>query len=190
MIFSILGPSGSGKDTQARLLMKEFGTLNISTGRLLREEVKQETKLGQIIKSYISKGYWTPDDITFEILQNYLKNTPQGSGYILNGFPRTKGQIPLLDKFLLKRGEKLDLVIHFILEDNEVKRRMHKQFQSNELRTDTWKKAMEQRMMSYKSTIKPVLDEYKKRGILINIDASPSIEKVHEEIIKKIKGFI
>ncbi|MBD3363548.1 AAA family ATPase [Candidatus Dojkabacteria bacterium] len=187
MIVSILGPSGSGKDTQAKLLVDRYNLINISTGRLMREEIDKATKTGQIIDSYISKGKWVPDNITFELLKHNLPKSKNEQGYVLNGFPRTEAQIFLLDDLLKKREEALDAVIHFMLDDEEVMRRMRKQADEEEERSDLQTKIMKQRLLSYKLTIKPVLSEYKSRGKLIQVDASPSIEEVNKSIMEKIK---
>lgn len=190
MIISIIGPSGSGKDTQARFIEEKYNIPNISTGRLMREEIDSGSELGKQIDSYIGDGKWLPDDMTFDLLLKRVLQEDTNNGFLLNGFPRTFAQIELLDKISEIKKIKISAVIHFQLDDNEIVRRMRKQAQESEERTDIDEEAIRTRLKFYKDTISPIIEEYTKRNLVINIDASPSIEEVRNDIAQKLEQII
>lgn len=190
MIISIIGPSGSGKDTQASYLEEKYNIPNISTGRIMREEIAAGTELGKRIDQYISGGNWLPDDMTYQLLLKRVQEEDAKQGFILNGFPRTYEQITYLDRISDMVGNKLVAVIHFVLDDEEIIRRMHGQTKEAENRSDMSEEAIMKRLQTYKDTINPILTEYKKRNLLIDIDANPSIPEVSksiEEALSKVR---
>lgn len=188
MIISIIGPSGSGKDTQARFIAESYNIPNISTGKLMRDEIESESELGKEIDSIIGEGKWLPDDMTLNLLMKRLEQPDINKGFILNGYPRTYAQIAQLDNISKQINQKLGGVIHFELEDDEIIRRMRKQAEVDTERTDLDEDAIRSRLQFYKATIHPIVEEYRSRGILINIDASPSIERVRQEIALQLKA--
>jgi adenylate kinase len=187
MIIAVIGPSGSGKDTQARFLEQKYNIPNISTGRIMREEIESGSELGKKIDSYVSDGKWLPDDMTFELLVKRLQRQDANKGFIVNGFPRTFAQIELLDRIAKMKGHKIAAVIHFELDDAEIIHRIKKQMQEAEERTDLDEEAVKNKLKFYKDTIHPIVDEYAKRGELIEIDATPSIEEVSIAIEKDLE---
>ncbi|MBP9758353.1 nucleoside monophosphate kinase [Candidatus Dojkabacteria bacterium] len=190
MIISIIGPSGSGKDTQARFIEEKYNIPNISTGRLMREEIDAGSELGKKIDSYIGDGKWLPDDMTFDLLLKRVLQEDTNNGFLLNGFPRTYAQIELLDKISEIKKIKISAVVHFQLDDNEIIRRMRKQAQEAEQRNDIDEQAIRTRLKYYKDTISPIIEEYTRRNLVINIDASPSIEEVRKDIAQKLEQII
>lgn len=188
MVIVIIGPSGSGKDTQADLLVDKYGIPNISTGRIMREEIAAGTGLGEQINEYVSKGKWLPDELAYELLQERVLKPDAAGGFILNGYPRTFKQVALLDKLLAKTGVDLKAVVHFNLDEDELLKRMSKQTTEATARPDMNMEAMRARLDSYNSTIEPILAAYKEKGVLLDIDASPSIEAIHQDIIIKLEG--
>ena len=113
MIIVIIGPSGSGKDTQAQLLVDKYNIPNISTGQIMRDEISAGTPLGNQINEYISKGKWLPDDLAVELLRERLSEPDCEKGFLLNGFPRTENQVGLLDELLHEEGKTLSVVVRF-----------------------------------------------------------------------------
>ncbi len=184
MIIAIVGSPGSGKDTQSALLQNKFGLSIIATGKLMRDEIAKGTKFGEEIMSYIGKGQWLPDDMTVKLLKDRLNEIPSGEGFILNGFPRTFEQIAILDKILADRGEILDRVIHLVLPEKVALQRMQMQVPGGQARPDSSEEAQKSRLKFHNSTVQPILEAYRSRGLISDIDSTPSIEKVYEEILK------
>ncbi|MCA9386296.1 adenylate kinase [Candidatus Dojkabacteria bacterium] len=186
MIIVIIGPSGSGKDTQAQLLVNKYNIPNISTGQIMRDEISAGTPLGNQINEYISKGKWLPDDLAVELLRERLSEPDCEKGFLLNGFPRTENQVGLLDELLHEEGKTLSVVVRFILDDEEVINRMVKQKEGEEIRPDMSESAIRGRLRSYNETIAPIVALYKQRGILLDIDAKPSIQEIHTTIMEQL----
>lgn len=186
MIIAIIGPSGSGKDTQARFIEEKYNIPNISTGRLMREEIESGSELGKKIDSYIGDGKWLPDEMTYDLLVKRLEQPDTKQGFILNGFPRTYAQIEMLDRIAREKQLDISAIVHFELHDDEILKRMRKQASEAEERTDLDEEAIRTRLKFYKDTIYPIVREYEKRGLLLNVDASPSIEEVRNSLAEKL----
>lgn len=186
MIIAIIGPSGSGKDTQARFIEEKYNIPNISTGRLMREEIESGSELGKKIDSYIGDGKWLPDEMTYDLLVKRLEQPDAKQGFILNGFPRTFAQIEMLDRIAREKQLDISAIVHFELHDDEILKRMRKQANEAEERTDLDEEAIRTRLKFYKDTIYPIVREYERRGLLLNVDASPSIEEVRNSIAEKL----
>ena len=182
MVIVIIGPSGSGKDTQADFIVEKFNIPNISTGRIMRKVIAEGGELGKRVDEYISAGKWLPDELTYDLLMDRLNQPDCDNGFILNGFPRTRPQIDLLDKILEEKGEKLIAVTHFDLDEDEIIKRMTKQRGEGEIRPDMTDEAIKARLKSYNDTVDPILDEYESRGELLRVDAKPSIEEIWEKL--------
>ncbi len=187
----IIGLSGSGKGTQAKLLEKKFGWKHISMGELFRKEIERETKIGKKIEELIAQGVWVSTGLTFKVLKPVLKKELK-TGFVLDGFPRVPDQPRALDEFLAREGDKVDLVIHLIIRPRAIMARRKrlwakgKSFYENK-RKDETKEAIKGRVKSYEKTIKPILDYYQKKGILEEVDGERSIEEIHRDIAGLIK---
>lgn len=186
MVYIFLGPSGSGKDTQAKLLERSLGIKRVSTGEIMRKEMKSGSELGRKMKEFAAKGEWIPDEIAVDLLRKELEKEEYKKGFVITGFPRTMWQVEKFDELLQERGNNLAAVIHFDLGKEESMKRMKTQAK-DEKRPDSSEEAMRIRFSSYRKTIDPILAEYKKKGVLIRVDASPSIEEIHEVVKEKLK---
>ncbi len=111
MILVLLGAPGVGKGTQAQLISKEFSIPQISTGDILRKEVKEESELGKKAKTFMDSGGLVPDDVIVDMMEKRIKESDCANGFILDGFPRTIAQADALDKMLEKNNLKLDSAI-------------------------------------------------------------------------------
>ena len=109
----LLGPPGAGKGTQAKVLSKEFKSLHVSTGDMLRDAVKNETEVGKVAKGYMDKGELVPDNVVIDIVKERISKDDAKNGFMLDGFPRTDEQAIKLDEALTSAGKKLDLVLYF-----------------------------------------------------------------------------
>lgn len=186
MIIAVIGPSGSGKGTQSRLLSEHFGIETISTGDLLRKEIANKTEIGRRVEQYVQKGEWPPDSLVVQPLYAKLQEINIAKGFVLDGFPRTGSQVGLLDSLLGEFNQKLTAAIHFYLPTDEILNRMRKQRGENEIRPDTDEEVIRQRLQSYIDTIYPIAQQYLHRGMLISVDARPSVEEIFRDIIRQL----
>ncbi len=200
-----LGPPGAGKGTQAQRLVEEKGFVQISTGDILREAVKNGTELGKKAKQYMDEGKLVPDDLIISIIKEKLKEL-EGKDIILDGFPRTIPQAEALDKMLPELNRKVDAVILFDITDEEVIKRLsgrrvdpktgkvyHILFnpppEGIEViqRDDDKEEVIRKRLEVYHQQTAPLVEYYKKQNKLFAVDASKSPDDVYKEILSVIK---
>ncbi len=196
----ILGPPGSGKGTQAKLIAERYGLEHISTGDIFRAKKNEDSELGRKIKELIDNGQYVPDDITIKIVEEKLEST--GTGYILDGFPRTIPQAEALKTFsdinyviyinvskktLVKRlssrlmcvcGESYNKITKL----PKVKNKCDKCGKDLYQREDEKPEVVAERLKVYKEKTKPLLKFHKKE--LVKIDGEPDISEVFEQIKK------
>ncbi|MBI4034783.1 MAG: nucleoside monophosphate kinase [Candidatus Chisholmbacteria bacterium] len=187
----VIGPSGSGKGTQAKLLAEKLKLPAISMGDLLRQEAKTGSELGQKVQSQLVAGKWAPAELTFTILISELKRHHEG--VVLDGFPRLVEQLVMLENYLRKRGQKINRVIHLKVGDAESVRRLTKRAEidrqiSGSSRHDDTKRVIEERLKSFHESIKPILARVRRQGILEEVDGERSVEKIHQDIMARLNG--
>lgn len=156
----LFGPLSSGKGTQAKKIADKYGFIHFSTGELLREEIRKQTKIGKKIKSIVNSGALVPDDIMEEIVENFLKENCNTKGIIFDGFPRTLRQAKMLDEELEKYNLLLDLIIKLDVPEEIIKSRLLYRAQK-EGRTDDNEAIISKRLKYYYRDTLPVLDYYK-----------------------------
>jgi adenylate kinase len=181
----IIGPSGSGKGTQAKLIAQKYGLTHISTGQLIRQEIKKQSSLGKKAQSYVERGVWTPTKIVLKILFSKLKTR-----FIIDGTPRYLKQCPLLDRYLEKHGQKLDAVIylHVTKEELLARRRLYQDKFQDQSRPDATDQAFEARYQSGKKTLGSIKDYYRKQNKLILIDGNRPVKPIFVDIVKAISS--
>jgi adenylate kinase len=176
----LIGIQGSGKSTQGNLLRDKLKIPYLSTGHIFREMAKEKTPLGRYIKEVMNAGFLIPDGKTVHIVSEYLKKPEYVNGYILDGFPRTLEQV---EKF--ENG--VDKVIYLRVSDKEALWRLsYRNGGNSEERDDETLGALRKRIELFHKLTEPVLEHYKRRRILIEIDGEKKIEEIHREILKKI----
>ena len=199
----LLGSPGVGKGTYATLLSKKYGIPHISTGDIFREAVKEKSELGIKVKEFLDRGELVPDDITILVIKERLKKNDVDVGFLLDGFPRTIPQAEALEKF-----KKIDKVLNFVASEKTIidrlsGRRICKKCGaiyhvinikprvegvcdkcSGELyqRSDEKPEVVKIRLKEYNKKTKPLIDYYKKKGLLANINADFPIEEVDKII--------
>jgi len=191
MVIAFIGGSGSGKDTQARLLSEKLDIPTISAGAMLREAYEAGNPLGIEASTYWKKGEWVPDEITSEIILNYI-NSHHIKEFIITGYPRFAEQAYTFDRILEVVGLKLTAVVHLSVEKSELWERLQTQKIEDPARKDTSEEAMGKRLDSYYETIEPLLKKYAKDDILVNVDGTPSVTTVAamiDEGLEKVPAF-
>ena len=206
----LLGPPGAGKGTLAGLLKTSLDLLHISTGDLLREEMKNNSRLGQEAKSYVEKGELVPDDLVTKLLKNKLMGESTRSGYMLDGYPRTKAQAKSLDIILAEIKKPLDIAIYMEASlDIIIQRITGRRVAPNSgmvyhiinrppkkpgicdvsgekliQRPDDNEETVRKRMDVYLENTLPIVDYYKSRGILKTLNGDHQSEDLQKELIE------
>ena len=203
-----LGPPGAGKGTIAAIAKMELGVPHISTGDLFRANIKNETELGKQVKSILASGGLVPDEVTIKMVEKRLGDDDAKKGYILDGFPRTIAQAEALAAM-----SDVDAVINFTLDQDEIIRRLSGRrvckstgrtyhITSNPTkvdgiddetgevliqRDDDKPEAISHRLDVYKASTAPLIDYYRSKGLLIDLDCSGAPEDILKDLIKKLK---
>lgn len=176
-----LGPPGAGKGTQAKVIAKELHIPHISTGDIFRENIKNKTELGIKAQEYNDKGMLVPDEITNEMVKLRLQDDDCSNGYILDGYPRTLPQAEFL-----KNVQDIDKAVYFKLSDEiSMQRMIGRSKESN--RTDDNIDIIKNRIVVYKKQTQPLIDFYTKEKLLLEIDASPSVEEISKITLSKLE---
>ena len=204
----LIGPPGSGKGTQASFLSKTYKIPQISTGDMLRENVSNGTELGKQAKECMDKGHLVEDEIILKMINKRLKNNDCKKGYILDGFPRTIAQAQGLTSLLKKINNKLNHVIILNIDDEKIIKRMSGRRihpdsgrvyhvinnppkvkdkdditgESLIIRPDDKKETVKNRLLIFHELIDPVINLYKDKNLVKEVNASDTIENVQEQI--------
>jgi adenylate kinase len=177
----LVGPPGAGKGTQAVRLAERLGVPHISTGDLFRANLGQETPLGLEAKSYMDKGNLVPDDVTVRMVRERLTEDDVAKGFIFDGFPRTVSQADSLDELLAERGEELDAVVEFQVDEDELVNRL-----LSRGRSDDTEAVIRNRQQVYRDETFPLLDHY--RSIVVSIDAQGEVEEITDRVAAALQN--
>jgi adenylate kinase len=175
----LLGIQGSGKSTQGNLLRKTLGLPYLSTGHIFRKLAKEHSPEGRYIKELMNAGFLIPDNQVLQIVSKYLRRPEYKKGYILDGFPRTVKQAESFENGI-------DRVIHLRVSDREALWRLAYRLNDDNREDDTLQ-AIKKRIESYHKFTDPVLDYYRKKHMLIEIDGEQSIDTIHKEMLDGLK---
>lgn len=181
----IFGAPGSGKGTQSELIIKEFGLEHISTGDVLRSEMKNGSELGEIAKGYIEKGQLVPDELIVDMLAKVLDEKEGSNGVIFDGFPRTIPQAIALKEMLNKRGTDVSVMLNLHVEDEELIERLIERGKVSG-RSDDNLETIKSRLEVYHSQTAPLADYYIKEGKHVEIKGKGTIEDIYALIRKAL----
>ena len=177
----IIGPPGAGKGTQAERVAAHYGIPAISTGDIFRANVAEGTPLGVQAKDYMDRGAYVPDDLTNALVIDRLSHQDAGSGFLLDGFPRTLAQVFTLDDCLQTTDGGLDAVIRLVVDTDEVVQRLLKRAAAQG-RSDDTEDVIRKRLEVYQEQTHPLVDVYADRGVLVSVDALGDVDEVTERI--------
>ena len=177
----IFGPPGAGKGTQAHNIVKKFNLYQISTGDLLRNEVRNQTNIGKDIENIISKGDFATDEIVNELIKNEIFNPLNKNKLIFDGYPRSLSQAKNLDSLLNNSNQKIDFIFFLNVKKETIINRIEKR-RVLEKRTDDNLTTILKRYDTYMETTKPVLDFYSKKANFYEIDGDAEIDEISRKI--------
>ena len=177
----IFGPPGAGKGTQAHNIVKKFNLTQISTGDLLRNEVKNQTSIGKDIENIISKGDFATDEIVNELIKKAIINPKNKDKLIFDGYPRSLSQAKNLDSLLNKSNQKIDFIFYLNVKKETIIDRIKKR-KMLEKRSDDNLTTILKRYDTYMETTKPVLDFYSKKNNFYEIDGDAKIHEISSKI--------
>jgi adenylate kinase len=202
----LLGPQGAGKGTQAQRIADKVGATHISTGDIVRAEIKSDSELGKKVQDYNDRGELVPDEIIVEMAKPYLNDA---DAWLLDGFPRNEAQAKALDEALDEIGEDLDAVVALEAPDDALVERLSGRRQSQATgkiyhvehdpppedgddpgpfiqRDDDAEEAIRRRLEIYHDQTEPLKDYYAERDLLVTVDAEQEIQKVTEDILDAV----
>lgn len=182
----IFGAPGSGKGTQSELIIKKFGLNHISTGDVLRGEIKAGTELGKLAKSYIDEGQLIPDDLMVKILASVFDSLKDSKGVIFDGFPRTIPQAEALKKMLQERHQSISVMLDLDVPEEELMVRLIRRGKETG-RADDNEETIKKRLVVYKTQTAPLIGFYKNEGIYQHIKGTGSLDSIFESICKAIE---
>jgi adenylate kinase len=179
----LIGAPGAGKGTQAERLSERFGIAHISSGDLLRQHVKDQTALGQTIKSYVDRGDLVPDAVVMDMLRKPVVAAAEAGGYVLDGFPRTVDQAEAAFQVAQSLGAEVQAAVHLDVPYQELVRRLLSRGRGS----DDTQEVIEHRLQVYLDNTVPLLEYYAGREWMFAVDGSQPPEAVHEEIVARLK---
>ena len=181
----IFGAPGSGKGTQSERIVEKYGINHISTGDVLRAQIKAGTELGKTAQGYIDQGQLLPDALIIDILAHTLDSFEDSKGVIFDGFPRTIAQAEALKKMLAERGQEVSIMLDLDVPEDELMTRLIKRGQESG-RADDNEETIKKRLVVYHSQTAPLIDWYKEDGKYQHINGFGSLEAIFAEIAEAI----
>lgn len=182
----IFGAPGSGKGTQSEHIVNKYGLNHISTGDVLRNEIKNGTELGKTAKGYIDQGQLIPDSLMVDILADVFDSFKDSKGVIFDGFPRTIAQAEALKAMLEKREQQIAIMLELDVPEEELMTRLIKRGQESG-RADDNEETIKKRLNVYHSQTAPLIEWYKKENLHAHINGLGTLEGIFSDIVKAIE---
>lgn len=212
----LMGPPGAGKGTQAEIISEKLSIPHISSGDLFRENLKNDTELGKKARAFMDSGKLVPDDITISMVAERLSRQDCKNGALLDGFPRTPFQANELDKILKKNGNAINCVPYIKVSDRDLLERLtgrwtckaaghiyHEKFNPPKnpgicdidgsplyQREDDKKETIEKRLAVFHEQTAPLVEYYREKNLLVEVDGTRPIEEVSETLLKTVRALV
>lgn len=182
----LFGPPGAGKGTQAAKLIDKYNLVHLSTGDIFRANIKGETELGKLAKTYIDKGELVPDEVTIGMLESEVDKTPEAKGYIFDGFPRTTPQAEALDKFLSSKNTTISLMVALDVAEEELIKRLLERGKDSGRADDQDESIIANRISVYNKQTSVVADFYDAKNKFQKINGVGAIEEIFSRLCAAI----
>jgi adenylate kinase len=177
----LFGPPGSGKGTQSANIIDKYNLVQLSTGDILRGEVKNETPLGIEAKKFMDQGQLVPDEVVIGMISSKLDENPEVKGFIFDGFPRTVAQAEALDNLLEFKNNPINVVISLLVGEEELKTRLISRGEVSG-RADDNEEVIVNRIKEYHAKTSPVADYYRSKNTLIELPGEGSVDEIFDSI--------
>jgi adenylate kinase len=177
----IVGPPGAGKGTQAGRIAESFGVPAVSTGDIFRKNVTEGTPLGVQAKAIMDAGDYVPDSLTNELVKSRLQESDAEQGFLLDGYPRTVGQVEYLDALLAEHGTGIDAVIRLVADQDALVQRLLKRA-DEQGRSDDNEETIRRRQQVYVEQTAPIVEAYQQRGLVLDVDGLGAVDEVGDRI--------
>jgi adenylate kinase len=177
----IMGPPGAGKGTQAKRIAEHYGIPAISTGDIFRAMKSADTPLARQVRAIMESGGYVSDEITNEIVKDRLAQPDCQKGFLLDGYPRTLQQVGTLDDYLAETGRPLEAVVSLLADTDEVVARLLRRAEIDG-RSDDNEETIRVRLQVYAEQTEPLLDVYRSRGLLVEVDGLGDVDEVSERV--------
>ena len=178
----LFGKPGAGKGTQADFLKHKYNLVHLSTGDIFRFNMKNDTELGKLAKSYIDNGDLVPDEVTINMLQDEVEKNPQAKGFLFDGFPRTIAQAEALDKFLAGKNQEITATVALEANDEVLVQRLLERGKTSGRADDQDEEKIRNRYQEYNEKTAPLMDYYKAQHKFYAVDGIGTIEEVTERL--------
>jgi adenylate kinase len=182
----LLGPPGAGKGTQAKRLAAWFAVPQISTGDIFRSNIAGRTELGRLAQTYLDAGKLVPDEVTNDMVRDRLAAVDCAGGFVLDGYPRTVAQVEALDAVLTDLECALDAVVELTVDVPEVVSRLLRRAEI-EGRSDDTEEVIRHRQEIYAEQTAPLVDVYRERGLLVQVDGMGGVDEVTERLTSALR---
>lgn len=182
----LFGAPGCGKGTQAARLKEKYGINHISTGEIIRNEIKNETELGKQVSAAIQRGELAPDEVVINIIANYVRENQDCAGNIFDGFPRTTFQAERFDEILAEFGLKVDMMIYMDVPEQELVNRILLRGKESGRADDASEDVIRNRIETYRAQTAIVADYYSAQGKYFDIDGLGTMDEVFDRICSVI----
>ncbi len=186
----LFGPPGSGKGTQASLLVRRHDFLHISTGDMFREELSRNTPLGQEARAYMDQGHLVPDEVTIAMLRKRVEQHPDVTGIIFDGFPRTDPQAAALNDLMREKGARIDALILLDVDADTIVHRIIGRGATSGRADDLREDIIRTRYENFINYTTPVFDFYSDLGLAHRVDGTRTIQEVSEDIGAIVKAAV
>jgi adenylate kinase len=209
----LFGAPGSGKGTQAPFLTERYRIAQVSPGETLRENAREQTELGKVAQTYMKKGELVPDDVIMTLIRERISRPDAAAGFVLDGFPRTLPQAEALERMLIDQNAPLDRLLYLKLSGEELEKRLGGRWTCPQCgrvysevvpektrgtcdddgveliqRDDDKPEAVKRRIQVYVDKTMPVLDYYRRKGLVLEINGDQGVEEIRDEIMQALDG--
>ncbi len=182
----LFGPPGAGKGTQAEILKNKYNLVHISTGDVFRYNIKNQTDLGKLAKSFMDKGKLVPDEITIDMLSNELDKNPEANGFIFDGFPRTEAQAEALGYLMDDKDQEIDAMVALEVDDEILVKRLLERGKTSGRPDDADESIIRNRIKVYYNETAILKNYYDKLNKYYGVDGVGSIEEITEKLSEVI----